>query len=163
MSIRASQFILAIALKAISILAILSWLAGGQNSSADTFTVTNNADSGNGSLRKAITDMNALGVSPSEIVFSISGSMVINLQSQLPSINVSCDVNPTSVSGIVLDGTFVSSGSGLRFTEQTVQISTVVGLEIRDFPAAGIVIATASNERGLSSNHALFTATARTA
>jgi hypothetical protein len=112
--------------------------------SAATYLVTNNSDSASGSLRQAVTDMNSAGVSPSSIQFSISGSKVISLSSALPFIGVSCDFNSTHVSGIVLYGGGVSSGSGVVFNESTAQVSTITGIEIEDFPGNGVAITPAN-------------------
>jgi hypothetical protein len=90
------------------------------NSYAQLFTVTNASDSGPGSLRQAIIDMNDDGISPSAIRFQMSGSTVINLTSALPSIHVSVNLNSTGVSGIVLDGTNAGSADGLVFAESEV-------------------------------------------
>ena len=109
------------------------------------YTVMNNAPSGSGSLRQAISDMNTAGTSLNQIKFQISGSTVINLSSQLPTIQRSVSINPDNVTGIVLDGGG-GSGNGLNFSESTVQGSTVRGLEIRDFSGNGVVIAPTSNE-----------------
>ncbi|MEX2168957.1 MAG: right-handed parallel beta-helix repeat-containing protein [Pirellulales bacterium] len=97
--------------------------------------------------------MNAAGISPSSIVFQISGSKVINLQSELPAIQRSVSINSANVPGIVLDGSNAGFGSGLTFIESTVQISNVVGLQIREFSVYGIDIRPSNtNERVNVSN-----------
>jgi hypothetical protein len=81
-----------------------------------TYFVTNNADSGAGSLRQAITSMNAAHISPSSIDFSGMGAnKTIMLLTPLPDITVSANVNSTNVSGIVLDGASATMADGLRF------------------------------------------------
>jgi hypothetical protein len=66
---------------------------------AATFTVTNTNDSGNGSLRQAVTDANGGGAGPHTIVFNILGSGVqtIALSSSLPMASVA--------GGLTIDGT----------------------------------------------------------
>ena len=67
---------------------------------AATFTVTNTADSGAGSLRQAIMDANAAGAGPHTISFDIPGSGVqtISPSTGLPAISVSSG-------GLTIDGT----------------------------------------------------------
>lgn len=106
--------------------------------SAQTFTVNNTNNAGAGSLRQAILNMNAGGVSPSSIVFSTSGT--ISLTSPLPDIQVAARINDAGVTGIILDGASAGSADGLRFRENSNQISTVTGLTIRNFGQSGILI-----------------------
>jgi hypothetical protein len=91
--------------------------------------------------------MNSIGLSPNEIRFQLSGNKTISVATPLPAIQRSVTINPTNVPGIVLNGS-ISSGDGLVFAEPTVQASSVIGLEIRNFPGAGIRISPFnSNER----------------
>jgi hypothetical protein len=119
------------------------WFAEDTGVAQQVFNVSTTANSGAGSLRQAITDMNAMGVSPNEIRFQVSGT--INVSGQLPSIQRSVTINPNGVSGIVLDGGG-GSGDGLTFAESTTQGSNVRGLTIRNFSGAGIRIAPTANE-----------------
>jgi RHS repeat-associated protein len=81
---------------------------------AATFIVTNNADTGTGTLRQAITDANADATSPRAINFNIPGAGVqtITLVSALPAIARAATIDGTTQPGyagtplIVLDGNF---------------------------------------------------------
>jgi hypothetical protein len=77
------------------------------------------------------------GPSLASIVFNMSGSEVINLQSALPAIQKSVSINSAGVVGIVLDGTNAGLSNGLVFGENTTNISNVSGLTIRNFSAFG--------------------------
>jgi hypothetical protein len=121
--------------------------AVGVATAQQQYIVTNNAPSGPGSFRQAIINMNNAGLSPNEIRFQLSGSRLINITSQLPSIQRSVAINPNAVPGIILDGGG-GSGNALTFAESTAQVSNVTGLEIRNFSGIGVVIApTNTNER----------------
>lgn len=86
-------------------------LALGMDAWANTYTVTNTADAGFGSLRQAITDANAQQTTggtqcaPHSIVFAIPGTGLHTIQplSSLPKFNI----------GITLDG-YTQAGSSLN-------------------------------------------------
>jgi hypothetical protein len=86
---------------AIVVLGVASFAA------AATFTVTNTADSGAGSLRQAITDANSAGAGPHTIAFDIPGSGVqtISPSTGLPAISISSG-------GLTIDGTTQPGYSG---------------------------------------------------
>ncbi|MGA2852658.1 MAG: hypothetical protein ABSE90_00800 [Verrucomicrobiota bacterium] len=115
-----------------------------------TFTVTNTADSGLGSLRWAITNANATP-GANTISFQISGSapFTIALLSELPAITNRVTIDATTQPGysgtpvVELNGTNAGSGSvGLQLNSA---FNTVVGLAINRFPAQGIVLSGVSN------------------
>lgn len=114
---------------------------------ANTFAVTNTADSGGGSLRQALIDA---GNSPAPdgqvdlIQFTIggSGTQVINLASALPVIGGPLTIDGTSQPGyaaaplIEIDGAGAGTGiDGLHFTAAD---CTVEGLSIVGFSGSGI-------------------------
>lgn len=115
-----------------------------------TFTVTNTADSGLGSLRWAITNANA-NPGPDTITFQIKGSapFTINLSSALPDVTDTVTINATNQPGysgtpvVELNGTNTAAGSvGLQLDSS---FNTVLGLAINRFPAQGIVLNGVSN------------------
>jgi len=117
-----------------------------------TFTVTNTADSGQGSLRWAITNANA-NPGPDLIYFNISGTapFTINLLSALPDVTDPVTIDATTQPGwanagtpvVELNGTNAGSSSvGLQLNSA---FNTVVGLAINRFPSYGIVLSGVSN------------------
>ncbi len=126
------------------------WMAGWQHTLA-TFTVTNTANAGAGSLRQAILDAND---SPGQdtIVFNIAGTgaHTISLTSPLPSFTSPVVLDATTDDSyaangyrpaIVLDGSDLF-GDGLNFDTGS-DGSTVRGMLIRDFAGVGIVVGSA--------------------
>lgn len=117
-----------------------------------TFTVTNAADSGAGSLRAAISSANT-APGADTIAFNLSGAGVhtIALSSALPAVIDALTIDGTTQPGyrptdglplIELNGTGAgSSANGLRLSSPT----TVKGLAINGFGAAGIRIEVAGN------------------
>ncbi|HEX3252036.1 MAG TPA: hypothetical protein VHS05_21545 [Pyrinomonadaceae bacterium] len=122
---------------------------------ANTFTVTNTADSGAGSLRQAILDANTTPGSPHTIVFNIptadsgfNGSVfTIKPLSELPVVIRDITIDGSTQSAltgdtnqfgpeIVLNGSLFSPGSGLRLDDNNV----VKGLVINGFSGAGILM-----------------------
>ena len=120
-----------------------------------SFVVTNTHDSGAGSLRQAIADANALGATPSTIVFNIpitdagfDGSVfTIQPLSVLPCIEDSTAIDgatQTAFTGdsnsygpeVVLNGSLLSTGSGFCLRDS----NTVKHLVVNNFPADGIGI-----------------------
>jgi hypothetical protein len=108
-----------------------------------TFTVTNAADAGAGSLRQAIQNADA-AAGTNRIVFDIKGPTVINLRSALPAITKPVTIDGTTEPGyhgdplIVLDG----AGAGSATNGLTVEAEhvTIEGLAINAFQADGIRI-----------------------
>ena len=120
------------------------------------FTVTSTGDSGNNTLRDAITL--ADGTPGSTIKFDIpSGPFVIDLTSgALPPISAATKIDGTSQPGyagtpiIVINGSSLSTGSGLDLTANS---STIEGLDIVGFIGAGAAgIDVASNSNLVESN-----------
>ncbi len=107
------------------------------------FSVTNNADTGPGSLRNAITSANA--TPGSSIGFSLpSGQLTITPATALPAIAASTIIDATSQSGygssplVTLDGASLgSTGIGLQLSAAN---TTVKGLAIVDFGNIGLQI-----------------------
>jgi Right handed beta helix region len=129
---------------------------------ADPFDVTTTADSGVGSLRQVITNINNIGASsPTEIEFKISGisPFVISLASALPSIIVPVDIDGTTEStflgspavvqingaAVTGDGLTLANGSGSNTPGDG---STIIGLSITGFNGNGVVIDTSNNTIG---------------
>ena len=112
-----------------TLLFVGSCLLAAHASQAATFTVTNVADTGAGSLRQAITDANAAGAGPHTIAFNIpstalTGSFgskraVIALASPLPAI---------TVTGVTIDGGTQTTFGGDTNTG-TLGTTTTVGVD----------------------------------
>ncbi|MBK9730447.1 MAG: PKD domain-containing protein [Chitinophagaceae bacterium] len=100
-------------------LILCSLLVAFQFAKADIYTVVNNADSGEGSLRQAITDANN-HVGPDKIEFSIPDSDVlsrtITLESLLPDVS-----GPT-----IIDATTQGAGNAFGITYTRIQLTTQV-------------------------------------
>jgi parallel beta-helix repeat protein len=117
-----------------------------------TFTVTNVADSGAGSLRWAITNANA-NPGPDIINFQIIGAapFSINLASALPAVTDPVTIDATTQPEWLTSGTPVvelngaaagSSSVGLQLNSAS---NSVLGLAINRFSAQGIVLSGAAN------------------
>jgi hypothetical protein len=112
--------------------------------------VTNTLDSGAGSLRQAILDVNFApsGSQPVGIIFKIPGGGVqtITPLSALPALTQPTILDATTQPGyagtpiIELDGG--SAGASVNGLHITAGISTVLGLDIHSFTAGGILIDT---------------------
>ena len=107
-----------------------------------TFTVSNTADTGVGSLRQAIISANK-ATGASTINFSIgSGSQTISLKSALPTITTNVTIDGTSQPGyagtplITLNGS--SAGSNVNGLELAGGNDVVLGLAIDSFSGNGI-------------------------
>jgi titin len=119
-----------------------------------TFTVTNVADSGLGSLRWAITNADANSGTTNYIYFNITGTapFTINLLSALPAVTGPWTIIDATtnaqwfISGtplVELNGASAGSSSvGLQLNSA---FNTVRGLAINRFPSYGIVLSGASN------------------
>lgn len=116
--------------------------------SATTYTVTTTNDSGAGSFRQAIQNLNS-GSVPGAILFNISGlaPYSIALQTPLPAITNRVTIDGTGQPGfagspiVELDGASLVSGTdGLYIMAGN---STVRGLAIHGFSGAGIRLASA--------------------
>jgi titin len=112
----------------IAVLLISGWVHG------ENLTVTNLNDSGDGSLRWAIAQTNGNPGSDS-IDFSVSGTT--SPTSALPEITSDGTIIDASNAGVVLDGTVLSSGSGLVITSDS---NLIKGIRILNFPSDGISI-----------------------
>ena len=118
----------------------------------DTFTVTNMADSGLGSLRLAITDANA-NPGPDTINFQIIGTapFTINLLSALPAvtdpvtIDATAQLEWTNSETPVVELNGASAGSSSVGLQLNSAFNTVKGLAINRFLSYGIVLSGASN------------------
>ncbi|HEX2911578.1 MAG TPA: right-handed parallel beta-helix repeat-containing protein [Chloroflexia bacterium] len=108
---------------------------------AASFTVTSTADTGPGSLRQAILDVNAAGVGPHTITFSLPPSAVISLASALPALTASqvtigpatgCASGGASPSALTLDLT--GAGAGVSAFTLNSDGNTIQGL---NFQASG--------------------------
>ncbi len=132
--------------------AALVLLAQPEQAHAATFTVTNTSDSGAGSFRQAISDVNGAGVGPHSIVFNVPGGglKTITVSTPLPSLLRQVTIDGTSQPGtsgigIQLNGNGLAFGSGSDG-------SVVKGLAIYNCSYAGISVSGASNLH-ISGNH----------
>ena len=117
-----------------------------------TFTVTNTADIGAGSLRQAILDV---GNSPgsNSIVFQISGTPPFTIQpgSPLPAVGNPVVIDGTTQNGftntpvIEINGSKAGTGTSAIGLQLVSGYSTVRGLAINQFGAQGIVLTGPSN------------------
>lgn len=113
-----------------------------------TFSVSNTADFGDGSLRKAIEDANAAS-GPDTVEFSIvgTGPHTISLQSALPVIGDQIVIDGWSQPGhvdsplIVVNGANAGIASGLEVRASN---SIIRGLVIQEFQGDGIIVSGAS-------------------
>ncbi|MBL8113454.1 MAG: IPT/TIG domain-containing protein [Acidobacteria bacterium] len=122
-------------------------LLAASSASAATFQVTNNLDSGNGSLRKAIADAE-LTAAADTITFAIgTGAQSITLLTVLPTITHPLTIDGTTQPGfagaplIELNGAAVV-GNGLNITGGS---STVKSLVINRFQGNGIQLSSSGN------------------
>jgi hypothetical protein len=132
---------------------------------ADTFTVTNTADTGPGSLRQAILDANAqtggFACNGHQIAFAIPGDGLHTIQplSALPALLITINLDgftqpgsvPNSASqgnnsviAIELDGSLAGNADGLLLSSSTCTAggSIIRGLAINRFEGAGIRLET---------------------
>ncbi|NDC63440.1 MAG: hypothetical protein EBZ59_05515 [Planctomycetia bacterium] len=120
-----------------------------------TYTVSNLNDAGDGSLRKAITDVNTAAV-PATIAFDSLASGTIALASALPEIATSGTTFSFtgSTTAITLDGTAARGASGLTIRSGVNNVSLAgLKLTIQNFDSSGISFAggsTNSTIRGLT-------------
>lgn len=121
---------------------VLLGAAGLVSLRAATFTVTNTADAGPGSLRVAISNANFI-VGSDVIAFAIPGSgpHTINLATILPSVLEPVTIDGTTQAGysgkplIALDGAAAGFGSGIYLLTSN---SVVKGLAVSRFTRDGI-------------------------
>ncbi|MEM7784508.1 MAG: LamG-like jellyroll fold domain-containing protein, partial [Planctomycetota bacterium] len=140
-------------------IAALYAMESGSASTAQTFTVTNTADSGAGSLRQAIVDANAnLGADTIDFNIAGSGTQVIQLSSALPTLTEQVTIDGTTQTGWIAD-TFlpiVIDGNGLNNTglilNQNADGSTIKGLVVRDFSSIGISAQNNSDNHTIQGN-----------
>ena len=126
---------------------LLLTIALAPSLAATTFTVTNTADGGAGSLRQAILDANA-NPGADVIVFAIPGAGVqtISPASALPAISDPLTIDATTQPGyagsplIELDG--AGAGQGVAGLDVAGGSSTVRGLAIGRFTLYGILLET---------------------
>ena len=110
-----------------------------------TFTVSNTADSGTGSLRAAITQSNQTS-GPNTIAFAIPGNYLqtIGLQSALPAITNPVTIDGTSEPGYFGDPMIILNGSGAGASANGLTVEaanvTVKGLAIESFGGDGILV-----------------------
>jgi parallel beta-helix repeat protein len=131
---------------ALAVLCATGWLAAR----GATFTVTTTADSGAGSLRQAILNVNA-GSGSNSIVFNISGTKPFTIapQTPLPAITNVVLIDGTMQPGfsstpvIALCGT--NAGANAVGLQLTTGFSTVRGLAVNGFDGGGLVLLGASN------------------
>ena len=121
--------------------------------SPQTFVVTNTNDSGPGSLRQAILNVNSITNFGGTIAFNIPGTgpFTISPPAPLPALSESVTVDGTTQPGytgvplIVLNGAGAPGGSnGLTITRDN---SLIRGIAINGFSSSGIVVLAGLNSR----------------
>jgi hypothetical protein len=130
---------------------LLEDLEGRQMLSTLTVTVKNTSDSGTGSLRQAIDDVNGAG--GGTINFDIpSGLQEIELKSALPPITVPVYIDglsqPSSTANtplIQIDGTDAGADATGLTLDSSASGSTVSGLLFTDFSDGGVLVYEATN------------------
>ncbi|NNJ12590.1 hypothetical protein EKD04_019885 [Chloroflexales bacterium ZM16-3] len=106
------------------------------------YTVTTDADDGDGSLRQAILDSNG-NAGFDTIIFALpAGPQTISLASPLPAITDHVVIDATGQSGVTIDGAAAGTLSGLRINAGG---SSVRGLGFTGFSGAGIEITSSNN------------------
>src|SRR5262249_6975806 len=88
---------------------------------ATTYTVTNTADSGLGSLRQAILDSNADAIGPRTIAFNIPGGGVHTIQPASPL--------PAITKSVTIDG-YTQPGSSMNTNPWPGPLNTVLTIEL---------------------------------
>ena len=127
-------------------------LAVAPSAAALTFTVTNTADTGAGSLRQAILNANA-SAGPDQIVFNIPdpGPHTISSASPLPTITDPVTISGSSQQGFsgspIIELNGASAGSGADGLKITAGSSTVSGLVINRFSSDGIELSSNGGNR----------------
>jgi len=125
-----------------------------------TYYVTNANDSGSGSLRAQIEQVDS-DTTPDTIDFSIPGSGIqkISLASALPDVTNSVVIDGTSQPGyqssplVVIDGSNLSPASNSSGLILSAGASTVRGLAIVGFSGSGIVLNSTSGNDVVASNY----------
>ena len=107
---------------------------------ANPYVVTNNADSGVGSLREAILNADAV-IPPGPITFT--GAFVIVPKTALPAITQKVTIDATSAAGVQIDGQGLAA-DGLVLAPGS-DGSTIQGLNVHGFAGAGIHIRSNNN------------------
>ena len=107
--------------------------------SANTYVVTNLADSGSGTLREAINNANS-NPGHDTITFSVSGT--INLTSALPDLTDTAGVTIDGGNNITIDG---GGSVGIGLHSVSSQNNVIKNLTIQNFTSAGIEFLTYTN------------------
>src|SRR5262245_39585508 len=111
-----------------------------------TFTVTNAADTGLGTLRQAILDANAVPGLDNIRFLIATGAQTINLASPLPLITAPVLIDGTTQPGFMGSPLIELNGAGAGFNANGLRItggnSSVTGLIINRFSGTGILIQT---------------------
>ena len=132
---------------ALAILCATGWVAAAGGA---VFTVTTVADSGAGSLRQAILDVNA-GSGSNSIVFNINGTkpFTITPLTPFPAVSNAVLIDGTTQPGFVNTPVIALNGSNMVSDAVGLQLaagfSTVRGLAINNFTDQGLVLLGASN------------------
>jgi len=122
--------------------AVLLALAGSA-AEAGTFTVSNTADSGSGSLRAAILAANA-AAGPHTISFSISNT--ISPLSALPTLTQPTTIQPSTIGAVTLSG--ASAGAGVNGLTLGANGCVVRSLIVKSFGGSGILVSSNGNTIG---------------
>lgn len=118
-----------------------------------TFTVVNNLDAGDGSLRWALEQAEASPDADDRVDFAIAGSTEILLGSPLPPIQNPVVIDATAQPGVALVGSLTPGfGSGLVIEGSGVAVR---GLQLRFFEQAGILVVGSAGPVVLEGNRGL--------
>ena len=121
-----------------------------------SITVTNQADSGTGSLRQALLDIPAGGtITFSVTVFSPNSPATIFLLSPLPTLNKNSITVDASNSGVIIDGT--SAGAGVNGFVIEADGNTIRGFTIQNFSSSGIFIDANANNNVIGGDRTIGT------
>jgi hypothetical protein len=113
-----------------TLLILGGWLLAAYTSQAATFTVTNTADTGAGSLRQAITDANTAGAGPHTIAFNIpSTSLTGSFGSKRAVIALATPLPAIAVAGVTIDGTTQTLSTAGDTNTGTLGATTTVGVD----------------------------------
>jgi len=136
----------------VSTLLVTLFVVGGRTTRAATLTVTSIADNGPGTLRQAMLDaVNGDTITFDTAVFPPSSPVTIALTSgPLPTITQGNLTIDASNAGVIIDGSSVSDGDGLRITSDS---NTIKGLQIIRFPNDGVEITNGAKYNAVSGNY----------
>jgi hypothetical protein len=125
----------------------------------ETIIVTSTADSGAGTLRRALEDAQSGGtITFDPVIFPPTAPVTISLASALPQVSQSNLTIDSSNAGVILDGSSIPTETEAFGLEINSNGNTVRGLQIVNFPGPGIGLHSASQNNTIGGNRAVGTA-----